>query len=71
LIDKDLEMIFINQAGRNVTIRVADPKDGLTAAEVQSAMQVILNSNVFTSSGGDFVDISGARTVAREVVDLF
>jgi len=69
--DKNLEMIFINQAGRNSTIRVPDPKDGLTAAEVQSAMQTILNSGVFTSSGGDLVDIGGARIVTRETVDLF
>ncbi|KKM09929.1 hypothetical protein SY88_17050 [Clostridiales bacterium PH28_bin88] len=67
---KRLEMIFVNAAGRNTTIAVVDPRDGLTPAEVQAAMQAILDSNVFESTGGDLTAIVGARIVTRQVDDL-
>lgn len=65
-----LEMIFVNAAGSKVTLQLPDPKDGLTAAEVQSAMQQIVQKNVFATTGGNFTGIAGARIVNREVVDM-
>lgn len=69
-VQKRLDMRFRNQAGRLVTLRVDDPKDDLTAAEVQAAMQVIINANIFTSSGGDLVDIDSARIVQTDTTYL-
>jgi|Deesub1362A_J573_1020465.scaffolds.fasta_scaffold00925_10 hypothetical protein len=66
-VTRTLELRFANQAGRTVTIRVADPREDLTAAEIEAAMQTILAENVFTSTGGDLVGLVDARLVSREV----
>lgn len=67
---KNLELIFLNEAGAKVTLRVADPKENLQAAQVKTAMEQIISSNVFTSSGGDLVSALGARVVNRDVVEM-
>lgn len=68
---KVLELIFINAAGKKVTISVADPKEGLEEAAIRSAMEVIVAKNPFNTSGGDIVGISGARTVTRQVNEIY
>lgn len=68
--DKNLEMIFQNAAGKNARISVADPKDNLTAAEVQTAMDTILAKNIFNTTGGDIVKVVSARIVTRDVAEI-
>ncbi|MGI6553056.1 MAG: DUF2922 domain-containing protein [Bacillota bacterium] len=65
-----LEMIFQNAGGSRVTVAVVDPKADLTEQEVEEAMSLILNNNIFDSNGGDLVSLVGARFVTREVVEL-
>ncbi|MBC7346574.1 MAG: DUF2922 domain-containing protein [Clostridia bacterium] len=67
---KRLVLSFQNAAGRRTSISLPNAKDGLTAAEVQQAMQAIIAKNVFASTGGDLVAIAGARIVAQEVTEL-
>ncbi|GAV22839.1 DUF2922 domain-containing protein [Carboxydothermus pertinax] len=67
---KVLEMIFQNQQGKNVTIRVQEPKGGLTKGEVDAAMNLILTKNIFTSSGGDLAGLKGSRIVERNVTEF-
>ncbi|MGI6614470.1 MAG: DUF2922 domain-containing protein [Dethiobacteria bacterium] len=62
-----LQMIFSNEEGRNVTISVADPRDDLEAAEVETAMTNILQRNIFGTSGGNISALSKAQLVSREV----
>lgn len=69
--DKNLEMIFINAAGKNARISVDDPRDDVTPEEVQIAMNDIITLNIFNTSGGDVVQASSARVVTREVTELF
>lgn len=68
--DKNLEMIFQNSAGKNARISVADPKDNLTPAEVQAAMDTILAKNIFDTTGGDIVKAISARIVTRDVTEI-
>ncbi|MGE5380032.1 MAG: DUF2922 domain-containing protein [Methylocystaceae bacterium] len=68
---KVLEMDFVNTAGKNATIRVLDPRDNLTQAEVEAAMDVIIAQNVFTLAGGDLVSKKGAQVVTRDTTELF
>lgn len=68
--DKNLEMIFQNAVGKNARISVADPKDNLTAAEVQTAMDTILAKNIFNTTGGDIVKVVSARIVTRDVAEI-
>lgn len=67
---KRLELIFQNAAGRRTTISIQDPRDDLTEAEVQAAMELIINRNIFTSPGGDLTAVIGARIVSRSVTDI-
>jgi hypothetical protein len=55
MIVKTLRMPFRNQGGREVDILVADPKEGLTKAQVVAAQADIVTKNIFTSSGGDLI----------------
>lgn len=45
---KTLEMIFTTSGGKEVTVAVRKPKDGLTLAAVQTVMATIIAKNVFS-----------------------
>ena len=60
-----LEMVFRNQGGNLVIIRVVDPREDVTAEEAENVMDTILTENIFTSSGGDLVEKVEARIVER------
>ena len=68
--DKNLEMIFQNAAGKNARISVEDPRDNLTPAEVQAAMDAIVAKNIFNTTGGDIVKALSARIVLRDVIEV-
>ena len=59
--DTDLDLIFKNAAGKKVVLNIEEPKAGVTKAEIDAAMQVIVDSNVFATSGGDIVEAVGGR----------
>ena len=59
--DTDLELIFKNAAGKKYTLNVEEPKEGITKAEIDAAMQVIVENNVFNTSGGDIVEAVRGR----------
>ncbi|QNO14483.1 DUF2922 domain-containing protein [Alkalicella caledoniensis] len=65
-----LQMIFKNAQGRNVTISVADPIEPMDSNQVQQAMEEIISKDVFTSPGGDLVEVVAARLVARQVTEI-
>ncbi|MZP31050.1 DUF2922 family protein [Heliobacterium undosum] len=66
-----LELVFTNQLGREVVLRVKDPKADLTPAQVTAAMDTIIASNVFTTAGGDLVNKKDVRLVSSNVTDLW
>ena len=68
--DTDLDLVFKNAAGKKVTLNIEEPKPGVTKAEIDAAMQVVVTNNVFNTSGGDIVEaVEGClRTVTRDVV---
>ena len=49
---------------------IEEPKKGVTKAEINAAMQTVVENNVFNSTGGDLVEaVEGClRTVTRDVV---
>ena len=59
--DTDLELVFKNVAGKKTVLNVEEPKPGITKAEIDAAMKVIVDNDVFTSSGGDLVEAVGGR----------
>jgi hypothetical protein len=59
--DTDLDLIFKNAVGKKVTLNIEEPKNGVTKAEIDAAMQVVVESNVFNTSGGDIVEAVEGR----------
>lgn len=66
-----LRMVFRNQAGGNVTISLDNPRDNLTAAEVEAAMDLVIARNIFTSPGGDLVSKQDIRIIDSTTNDLY
>lgn len=59
--DTDLDLIFKNTVGKKVILNVEEPKKGITKAEIDAAMQTIVENNVFNSTGGDLVEAVEGR----------
>ena len=68
--DTDLDLVIKNAIGKKVTLNIEEPKKGVTKAEIDAAMQTVVENNVFNSTGGDLVEaVEGClRTVTRDVV---
>jgi hypothetical protein len=69
--DTDLDLVFRNAAGKKVTLNIEEPKAGVTKAEIDAAMQVVVENNIFNTSGGNIVEaVEGRmRTITLDVID--
>ncbi|KXG76325.1 DUF2922 domain-containing protein [Thermotalea metallivorans] len=68
--EKRLEMIFKNQLGTTTKITVDDVRDNITGADVQAAMELVINKNIFRTNSGELVEIESARIVATDVTEI-
>ena len=59
--DTDLDLVFRNAAGKKVILNIEEPKAGITKAEIDAAMAVVVNNNIFSTSGGDIVEAVEGR----------
>ena len=59
--DTDLDLVFRNAAGKKVILNIEEPKAGITKAEIDAAMEVVVNNNIFNTSGGDIVEAVEGR----------
>ena len=68
--DTDLNLIFRNAAGKKVSLKIEEPKANVTKAEIDAAMQVVVENNIFNTSGGQIVEaVEGCmRTITDNVV---
>ncbi|MCP8616018.1 DUF2922 domain-containing protein [Salirhabdus salicampi] len=67
---KRLELRFLNEEGRTVTVTLDNPVDPADPDLVNQAMDELIAQNTFTSSGGDLIEKSGARIVERNVYEI-
>jgi hypothetical protein len=67
---KTLQLQFLNQENKTVTISVDNPIEPVDTVALNAAMDTIVSSNVFVSAGGDLVSKKGARIVERNVSDV-
>jgi hypothetical protein len=67
---KKLELQFVNLEGKTATLSIDDPIEPVEPASVSAAMDTIIATNIFTSTGGDLVAKKGARVVERNVADV-
>ena len=59
--DTDLDLVFKNTVGKKVILNVEEPKPGITKAEIDAAMKIIVDNNVFDTAGGHLVEAVGGR----------
>ena len=52
---KRLEMIFRDEAGKEATLSLANPKDDLTKAGVMAVMQTVATKRLFQNKNGALV----------------
>ena len=67
---KTLEMGFTTTGGKEVTVAVKDPKDGLTLAAVQTVMDTIIAKNIFSSTSGDLATVKEAQVRVLAITEL-
>jgi hypothetical protein len=68
---KTLRMVFKNVGGSNVTFSLRNPKEDITAAEVQGVMDTVISKNIFSSTGGDLTSKVRAEIVDTTETTLF
>jgi hypothetical protein len=66
-----LRLVFKNQSGKNVTFSLDNPRDDVTAAEIEAAMDLVIARNIFSSSGGDLVSKQDIRIIDSTTNDLY
>ena len=67
---KTLQLVFNTENGKSVTLSVDEPREDLTAPEVEAAMQEIIASGVFEVDDYPLETIKSARIIERGVTDL-
>lgn len=67
---KKLELKFLNEDEKVVTISLDDPVEPVDPVLVQAAMDAIIAEGCFYSSGGELVDKKEARIVERNVFEI-
>ena len=66
-----LRLVFKNQSGKNDTFTLDNPRDDVTAAEIEAAMDLVIARNIFSSSGGDLVSKQDIRIIDSTTNDLY
>jgi hypothetical protein len=67
---RTLQMLFLNEEGRNVTLSVPDAREDLLPAEVETVMTNILQRNIFITAGGEISGLNKAQVVSLDVETL-
>ena len=69
---KTLQLVFLNGAGKNVNLSLANAAANLTGAEVKTAMTTIANADAFEQEGVSLYQTpQSAAYVERTVTSLF
>lgn len=66
-----LKMVFATPLNKQVTLSLNNPKDNLTAAEVQAVMDTIIAKNIFMTSNGKLTAKVSARIIDTTTNELF
>ena len=68
---KVLRMTFNNAMGGTASITLPDPKEGITTAEIEAAMDLIIAKNIFLGTGGAMISKSDIKIVNTTTDDLY
>ncbi|GAA5417296.1 hypothetical protein Pryu01_02359 [Paraliobacillus ryukyuensis] len=67
---RKLELKFLNEENKTVTISLDSPVEPVDAPAVSAAMDQVLDQQALLSSGGELVSKKSARIVDRQVTDI-
>lgn len=65
-----LVMSFKNQDNKETTVTLKHIKSDLTEKDISDAMDIIVTSNLFLSSGGDLVSKSKAQLIDKTIQEF-
>jgi Protein of unknown function (DUF2922) len=65
-----LEMKFLNEANKTVTLTIENPIVPVDEKKVDEVIDAIVAANIFDSAGGMIVKPKSARIVERTVTDI-
>lgn len=65
-----LKMNFRTEEGRAVSINLQNPVENPPAADVNTAMDAVVNNDIFDTSSGAITEKVGAVIVTTEVEDI-
>ena len=69
---KTLELRFLNSEGKAKSLSIQNPVNDLDAETVQTAMNQLVQQNIFEKEGIQFYStVKGARYVERIATDIF
>jgi len=66
-----LRMVFRSQGGTSMTISLDNPRSDVTAAEIEAAMDTVISSNIFNTTGGDLASKYDIKIVDKTTNDLY
>lgn len=68
--EKVLQLVFKKADGKQKVLNVTDPRDNVTAEEARTAMQSVIESDVFNADGNGLAEAVEARVRTTEVTVL-
>lgn len=64
---KTLELYFLTSSGKTARLSVMDPKEPVNVEEVKTAMEQIIQADIFETMHGSFAGIKEAHLIDRQV----
>lgn len=68
---KVLRLTFENAGGSAFSITLPEPREDLTTTEIEAAMDLIIDRNIFSTSGGDLTAKRDIKIVDTTTNDLY
>ncbi|MFS0782541.1 DUF2922 domain-containing protein [Bacillus sp. 1P06AnD] len=64
---KTLEMVFLTDMNKNITISIDQPKEPIELEKIKEAMDIIISEGAMTSKTGKLASKKDVRVVERTV----
>ena len=68
---RNLRMVFDNAAGSTFTITLPEPKEDVTGAQIEAAMDLIIAKDIFTTTGGSLTAKRDIKVIDTTTNDLY
>ncbi len=68
---KVLRITFNNALGSAISYTLPEPKDELTAAQIEAVMDTVITKNIFLTAGGELVSKRDIKIIDTTTNDLY